>query len=83
MKKFALVLLVLLLPIAAFLHYNLKKHAIVEITSIEVRRVDSAGENSDQSAKTRDMFLVFARNPETKEPLVFRNEDTGWLSTAE
>lgn len=78
MKKFALILVVLAIPVAAFLHYNLQKHAIVEITSIEVRRVDTSSGDSGQTAKTRDMFLVFARDPETKEPRVFRNEDTGW-----
>ena len=78
MKKFALILFVLAIPVAAFLHYNLQKHAIVEITSIEVRRVDTNSGDSGQSAKTRDVFLIFARNPGTDEPRVFRNEDTGW-----
>lgn len=67
MKKFALILFVLAIPVAAFLHYNLKRHAIVEITSIEVRRVDSNSGDSGQSAKTRDMFLVFARDPGTRQ----------------
>lgn len=76
----AIVLLVVLLPLAAFLHYNLPGYDVVRITSTDVRRVDndSNAANNEQPGATRDVYVIFAEDPDTRNPRVYYNEDTGW-----
>lgn len=81
MRVFLVVALLVLAPLAAALHYVLPRHDVVRIVNTEVRRVDqsgkplSGGERADQS---RDVYYLYAEDPETKAPHVYRNEDTRW-----
>ncbi|WP_020180726.1 DUF1523 family protein [Methylopila sp. M107] len=75
------VLLVLVLaPVAAFLHYVLPRHDVVRIVNTEVRRVDFSGKQVDPSnpAANRDVYFIYAEDIETRKPHVYRNEDTRW-----
>lgn len=69
-----------LAPVAAGLHYVLPRHDVVRIISTEVRRVDFSGKPIDPSdaRANRDVYFIYAEDPETKKPRVYRNEDTGW-----
>ena len=81
MRVFLVVALLILAPLGAALHYVLPRHDVVRIVNTEVRRVDqsgkpiSGGERADQS---RDVYYLYAEDPETKAPHVYRNEDTRW-----
>jgi hypothetical protein len=67
-------LLVAAAPIA-FLDYFLPHHAVLRIVGAETRRPVGG---SKTNAAAHDVFYVFAEDVETKNPHVFRNEDTGW-----
>lgn len=72
---------VVLTPVAAFLHYVLPRHDVVRIVNTEVRRVDSSGKPigaGDNPATSRDVYYVFAEDADDRSPRVYRNEDTGW-----
>ncbi|MFC7051944.1 DUF1523 family protein [Hansschlegelia quercus] len=75
-------LVVLLLPVGAFLHYVLPRHDVVRIVNTDVRRVDAQSgkpiEGGERTTTSRDVYYIYAEDPETKKPHVFRNEDTGW-----
>ena len=75
------VALVILAPIAAGLHYVLPRHDVVRIVNTEVRRVDASGKpvgGGDRAGSSRDVYYIYAEDPETRAPHVYRNEDTGW-----
>ena len=77
---------VVLLLVAAFLHYTLPQHDVVRITDTYEKRIDF-GENSwfwaapdsgnDPTVTNRDVFFIQTIRPDGK-PMVYRNEDTGW-----
>ncbi len=72
--------------VAAFFHYTLPQKDIVRVTDTENRRIDF-GENSlfwsgpdagnDATTTNRDVFFIQTVR-ENGDPLVYRNEDTGW-----
>lgn len=73
--------------VALFLHYNLPRTAVVQVTGTDVKRADrkdggvvdtkSADPGKGQALKTYDVRFInsFSRDGKT---MVFRNEDTGW-----
>lgn len=73
----ALLVLLLLSPIVAGLHYVLPSHEVVRITATDIRRIDERPDAQGR-IRTRDVYYIFAERPETGAPRVFRNEDTGW-----
>ena len=60
---------------ALFLHYNLPRTDVVQITGTDVKRIDRG--DSGQGIRTRDVrfISIVTRNGKVK---IFRNEDTGW-----
>lgn len=80
-RVLALVAILVITPIAAFLHYVLPRHDVVRIVNTEVRRVDANGKpvgGGDNVGSSRDVFYIFAEDVDDKSPRVYRNEDTGW-----
>lgn len=78
------VLLVVVLVL--FLHKNLPRSAVVQITGTDVKRIDQGGakpkaaEKNNQNetmAKTADVRFINAISKKGKA-MVFRNEDTSW-----
>lgn len=78
--------LLILAIVGAFLHYTLPRNDIIRITDTYEKRVDfgesslfwsrsAVGESTDTTG--RDVFFVQAMTP-GDEPIVYRNEDTGW-----
>jgi hypothetical protein len=61
-----------LLLTAAPLHWVLPGTDVVVVTGAEVKRMD------DGAGGTRDIYFIFAEDPESRAPRVFRNEDTGF-----
>ncbi len=61
--------------VTLFLHYNLPRTDVVQITGTDVKRIDRS--DSGQGTRTRDVrfISIVTRNGKVK---VFRNEDTGW-----
>lgn len=80
MRFLLVVLLLVLAPAAAFLHYVLPRHDVVRIVSTEVRRVDFSGKPVDpaQAGANRDVYFIYAEEIESRKPHVYRNEDTRW-----
>ncbi|MDJ1006668.1 MAG: DUF1523 family protein [Paracoccaceae bacterium] len=82
--KWTLITLLVLL-VAATLHYNLPQRDIVRIVNTEVRRVDpginaffySGAGSGDATPANRDVFFIEGIRP-NGNPIVYRNEDTGW-----
>lgn len=71
----------LLLLVAAGLHFILPRQDVVQLTGVEVKRMDAQGViNAKNPAEgpTRDVYFINAQDLDSKEPRVFRNEDTGW-----
>ena len=78
---------VLILIVAAFLHYTMPHRDIVRITN-SYNRITTVGENSifyaapdvgtGESTTQRDIRFIEAVYPSGK-PMVYRNEDTGWI----
>lgn len=60
---------------AGFLHYNLPRTEVVQITGTDVKRIDRR--NADQGTRTRDVRYINGVTRSGKVR-VFRNEDTGW-----
>lgn len=60
---------------AAFLHYNLPRTDVVQITGTDVKRIDR--QDTVQGQRTRDVRYLSTVNRDGKVR-VFRNEDTGW-----
>jgi hypothetical protein len=74
-----LVLLLLVVALAAGLHYVLPHHAVVYVTGTEVKRMDHNGIVSARNpadGPTRDVYFVNAETPGDHAPRVFRNDDT-------
>ncbi len=70
------ILLGLLIVVAGlFLHYNLPRTDVVQITGTDVKRLDR--QSQSKSPQTRDVRYI---NTVTRsgKVRVFRNEDTGW-----
>jgi hypothetical protein len=83
--KWGLLISVLLL-ILGFFHYTLPQRDIVRVVNTEVRRVDFGSNsifwaNSDTGADgatvNRDVRFIETIDPDGN-PIVYRNEDTGW-----
>ncbi|MEM9709597.1 MAG: DUF1523 family protein [Pseudomonadota bacterium] len=83
--KWILILLILAL-VGSFLHYTLPQRDIVRIVNTEVRRVDygmnsifwaNSGSGDAVNPVNRDVFFIEGIRP-NGNPIVFRNEDTGW-----
>ena len=67
--------------VALGLFYFLPQHDVVMVTGVEVKRVDHNGViNAENPADgpTRDVYFINTENPDTKNVMVYRNEDTGW-----
>lgn len=76
----------LLLIVAAFLHYTLPQHDIARITDTYNQRVDyginsmfwAEGYTGEATGlETRDVFFIQTFRDNGK-PMIYRNEDTGW-----
>jgi hypothetical protein len=72
----ALALLVTLL-IAGTLYYFMPRATMVLITGTEVKRMDTKEAGTGEH-RSRDVRFIYAKEFETKEARVFRNEDNGW-----
>lgn len=72
--KYSLLTL-LVICLGSFLHYNLPRTEVVQITGTDVKRIDRG--SKEQSQRTRDVRYInsVTRSGKVK---VFRNEDTGW-----
>ena len=67
--------------VALGLFYFLPQHDVVMVTGVEVKRVDHNGViNAENPADgpTRDVYFINTESPDTKNVMVYRNEDTGW-----
>jgi hypothetical protein len=64
-----------IITLGLFLHYNLPRTDVVQITGTDVKRIDRG--ESGQMVRTRDVRFIstVTRNGKVK---VFRNEDTRW-----
>jgi hypothetical protein len=81
------ILSLVMLTLVAFFHYVLPQHDVVRITDTSTQRIDM-GENSlfwaaadsgtDATQTTRDVKFIATIQPNGK-PMVYRNEDTGWI----
>jgi hypothetical protein len=71
--KYALLAIAVVIA-GGFLHYNLPRTDVVQITGTDVKRLDRELANS---AATRDVRFISAQASDGKIR-VFRNEDTGW-----
>jgi len=80
------VLALLVIGLFLFLHRNLPRTAVVQITGTDMKRVDKSGEKpkdvpenskSESVVRTSDVRFIntVLRNGKVR---VFRNEDTGW-----
>jgi hypothetical protein len=65
----------LIIALGAFLHYNLPRTDVVQITGTDVKRIDR--KDSSQGQRTRDVRYLNTVNRDGRVR-VFRNEDTGW-----
>lgn len=72
--------------LAAFLHYTLPDHDIVRVTDTYERRIEpgdnalfwsNADTGDNTQATGRDVFFIQTFLSD-ENPMVFRNEDTGW-----
>jgi hypothetical protein len=61
--------------VALFLHYNLPRTDVVQITGTDVKRIDRS--DPGQGIRTRDVRFISTVTRDGKVK-VFRNEDTGW-----
>lgn len=80
-RVLAVLAILVIAPVAAFLHYVLPRHDVVRIVNTEVRRVDINGKpvgSGDPVGQSRDVFYIYAEDIDDKSPRVYRNEDTGW-----
>lgn len=78
-KTFGFFLLVLLLAFGLLLAYALPQHVVVYVSGDQVQRMDrnvAATDAAQAVGATRDVKVINAYDPLTKETYVFRNEDT-------
>jgi len=75
----AVLAIVLLLLVGAFLHYSIPSRDVVRIVGTDVVRkdVDRTDASGNQITVTRDVRLINAKYPNGGDR-VYRNEDTGW-----
>ncbi len=66
---------VFILAFGLFLHYNLPRTEVVQVTGTDVKRLDRKSTNKD--VRSRDVRFLSALTRDGKIK-VFRNEDTGW-----
>ena len=64
-----------LIAIGLFLHYNLPRTEVVQITGTEVKRIDR--QHPEAGVRSRDVRYINVLTRDGKVR-VFRNEDTGW-----
>lgn len=87
-RKFKIIVgVIAFAAVALFLHYNLPRTAVVQITGTDVKRADSAGggivdskatkSGKGDSVHTYDVRFINSLSRNGKI-MVFRNEDTGW-----
>ncbi len=69
------VLAILAVTVVGFLHYNLPRTEVVQITGTDVKRVDR--DHPTEVTRTRDVRYISTVTRDGKVR-VFRNEDTGW-----
>jgi hypothetical protein len=77
----AVAALIVLSLIGSTMHYFLPRHVVVQITGVEVKRMDKDGViNADNPADgpTRDVHFIYTERPGDRKIMVFENEDTGW-----
>lgn len=84
--RWGFTLLVLSL-LAMLLHYTLPQHDVVRIVETDTRRVDfgensifwsNVGSGDAEGMVNRDVFFIRTVR-ENGRPMVYRNEDTGWV----
>ncbi len=66
---------ILVVAVGGFLHYNLPRTEVVQLTGTEVKRIDR--KDPEQGQRTRDVRYL-STVTRTGKVRVFRNEDTGW-----
>lgn len=79
------IVVVLIVFLALFFHFNLPRTAVVQVSGTDVKRVDQAAKAKEAQAETAeqiaqqtaDVRFINAKSRDGK-PMVFRNEDTGW-----
>lgn len=82
--------IVLVLFVAAFLHYTLPQRDIVQITNTYNRitqiggnwlfySIEDTGTGAETTTTQRDIRYIDALFPDGTSVMVYRNEDTGWL----
>lgn len=83
MLKYFLILVALSLHLVlgGAVNYAFPSYEETVVTGMEVRRMDKDGVISKANpadGEVRDVYFLFTENPETKQIMVYRNEDTGW-----
>lgn len=81
--KYFLILVTLSLHIVLIgaVNYAMPSYESTIITGMEVRRMDKDGlisKSNQPDGTVRDVYFLFAEQPESKKIMVYRNEDTGW-----
>lgn len=82
--------IVLVLFVAAFLHYTLPQRDVVQITNTYNRitqiggnwifySIEDTGTGAETTSTARDIRYIDALFPDGTSVMVYRNEDTGWL----
>ena len=80
------VAVLLVIAVGLFLHRNLPRTAVVQITGTDIKRVDKSGEKAKDAQKdaqgktmvqTTDVRFINTVS-RSGDVMVFRNEDTGW-----
>lgn len=78
MRKLGIALAVLVaLLFAGTLYYFMPRATKVLITGTEVKRMDTK-EPATGAHRSRDVRFIYAKDMETQQARVFRNEDNGW-----
>jgi hypothetical protein len=75
------------LVIGAFLHYTLPQTDIVRIADTYEKRIDfgqnaffwSSADSGNAAGSSRDVFFIQTLQAANGKPMVYRNEDTGWI----
>lgn len=84
MKKFfkysaLLIILAIHLCLAVAVNFFMPSYADLNITGVEVKRVDKDGplsQSNPADGPTRDVYYIYTRNPENQKVMVYKNEDT-------
>lgn len=77
-RKIGVAIAVLIaLFVAGNIYYFMPRATMARITGTEVKRMDRK-ETTTGNDTTRDVRFVYATELDTKEAIVFRNEDNGW-----